>query len=113
MKKMVTYLVSLGLMLSMMPASSVYADDAAPDTVAVAEESTEKNADREGSAVAVMNNLNVILSLTDGADSNLDDYTKVTDERFNTIDSVKKFISENCTDELEDEFLKKCEKKPY
>ena len=110
MKKMVTYLVSLGLMLSMMPASSVYADDAAPDTVAVAEESTEKNADREGSAVAVMNNLNVILSLTDGADSNLDDYTKVTDERFNTIDSVKKFISENCTDELEDEFLKKCEK---
>ena len=71
MKKLVTYLVTLGMMISMVPAS-VSAADTTPETIAVTEESTEKNADREGAAVAVMNNLNVILSLTEGADSNLD-----------------------------------------
>lgn len=108
MKKIVTYFVSLGMMLTMIPTAVSSADTTtAPDVVA---ESAEKDTDREGAAVKAMKNMNTIFSLTDGADSNLDDYTRVDDERFKTIESVKKLISETCTGDLKEVFLEKCDK---
>lgn len=108
MKKLVTYLVTLGMMFTMMP-TPVSADDTAAAT-AVTEESAEKNTDRETAAVEAMKNMNTIFSLTDGSDSKLEDYSKVDDERFTTVESVKKFIADTCTGSLKDEFIEKCEK---
>ena len=109
MKKIVTYIVTLGMMLSMMPAS-VSAADTPNETTAVTAEEVVKVADKNESAIEAMNNMNIIFSLTDGAMSGFDTYSKVTDERFKTIDSVKKLISDTCTGDLKDEFLKKCDK---
>ncbi len=108
MKKIVTYLVTLGMMLTMMPANVSAADTASAP--AATEEAAEKNADKEGAAVEAMKNMNTIFSLTDGSDSDLEDYSKVDDERFTDIESVKKFIAETCTGSLKDEFIEKCEK---
>ena len=75
MKKIVTYIVTLGMMLSMMPAS-VSAADTPNETTAVTAEEVVKVADKNESAIEAMNNMNIIFSLTDGAMSGFDTYSK-------------------------------------
>ena len=108
MKKIVAYLVTLGMMLTMIPSTVSAADTSTAP--AVTAEQAEKDTDKAGAAVEAMKNMNTILALTDGADSTVDEYIKVNDDRFKTIESVKELINNTCTGDLKDEFLKKCDK---
>lgn len=75
------------------------------------EKQDEKSADKEQIAVSRMKDLNTILAVMNASPMYTtaeDEYAKVTDTRFTSVDGFKKFISETCTEELKDELLGDC-----
>lgn len=100
MKKMISCLTALTLFASM-PAAAVFAADTTTAASTAASSVSE-------TAVAKLKDMNTILSLTDGADSTLNDFVKVEDSRFKTIASVKAFITDTCTGDLKEMFLASC-----
>jgi len=101
MKKMISCLTALTL-LTALPSAAVFAADTS------AAESAEKQTEMSETAVSKMNDMNVIIGLTAGSDSTLEEYYKADDERFKTAKSVRTFISDTCTGDLRDELLEKC-----
>lgn len=100
MKKMISCLTALTLFASM-PAAAVFAADTTTAASTAASSVSE-------TAVAKLKDMNTILSLTDGADSTLNDFVKVEDSRFKTIASVKAFITDTCTGDLKEMLLASC-----
>ena len=64
--------------------------------------------DREKAAIEKINNMNIIIKLTHGSDSKLDEFYKVDHKGLTTIESAKALINDTCTGELRDELLEKC-----
>ena len=109
MKKIVTYIVTLGMMLSMMPAS-VSAADTPNETTAVTAEEVVKVADKNESAILLLMTACEKEVISEGYPEMEGFYVESCGLQVATIDSVKKLISDTCTGDLKDEFLKKCDK---
>lgn len=98
MKKTISFLTVLTLLTSI-PSATVFAADTS---------SAENQTEMSENAVSRMNDMNVIIGLTAGSDSTLEEYYKADDERFKTAENVRTFISDTCTGDLRDELLEKC-----
>ena len=102
MKKMISVLTAFSL-LACVPTAAVFAADKS------AASASETAADLNSTAVSKMKDMNVIIKLTAGALSDSKEFTKVSDTRFKTVESVKAFISETCTGSLKDTLLQYCD----